>query len=149
MNAGMPGLDGSDAAQQIKREQGSSVVVVLVTASALEEDRQRILKMGGDGLIHKPFREAEVFDALTRHLGIRFVYQEQDVDWVSKLNPDLLKDVSLEWRSALREALVIGDIVQTNVLVDQLPGPPALLDALRARVHQFEFDTILRWLDET
>ncbi|MBN1582116.1 MAG: response regulator [Anaerolineae bacterium] len=150
MDVNMPVLDGLSAARQIKREQqDTNVVVVLVTASTFEEERQYILEMGGDDFIRKPFREGQIFDALTRNLGIRFLHQDQDVIKVpGKLAPELLQDVLAEWKSTIREALVIGDIAQIDALIDQLSGPQMLLDELRKRAHQFEFDSILKWLEE-
>ncbi|MBN1583042.1 MAG: substrate-binding domain-containing protein [Anaerolineae bacterium] len=148
MDASMPVLDGPSAARQIKSDQqGADAVIVLVTASAFEEEKQRMLEMGGDDVIRKPFREAQILDALTRHLGVRFIYKDDNTAESAKLDPDRLLDVPGEWRSAMHQALVIGDIAQMSELIEQLPGPQALLAELRTRIEQFEHESILEWIE--
>ncbi|MBN1579675.1 MAG: response regulator [Anaerolineae bacterium] len=148
MDANMPVLDGLSAAQQIKSEQdGAQVVIVLVTASAFEEERQRVLELGGDDFIRKPFRERQICDALTRHLGVHFVYENGAAQKPRSLDPLWLRDLSTEWVSAMHQALIIGDVAKMEALVEQLPGPPQLLDELRKRVDQFEHETILKWIE--
>ena len=149
MDANMPVMDGLSATQQMKSGQGEDKpIVVLVTASAFEEDRQRILKLGGDDFIRKPFHKTQIFDALTRHLGIRFLYEADRVqDTAEPISPHLLRGASTEWRVAMRQALVIGDTAQMNALIDQLPGPQVLLDELRKRVRQFDHESIFRWIE--
>ncbi|MBN1582646.1 MAG: PAS domain S-box protein [Anaerolineae bacterium] len=149
MDVNMPVLNGLAATQQIKCErQEDGPVVILVTASAFEEDRQRMLEMGGDDFIRKPFQEVQIFDALARHLGVRFVYENGAGQAFRQLDPDSLSDVPDGWRSAMHQALVIGDVKQVGVLIDQLAGPQDLLDDLRKRVHQFEHESILKWIEQ-
>ena len=52
------------------------VPIVAVTAHALEEERNAIMAAGCDDFIRKPYKDSEIFDALTKHLGVRFVYEE-------------------------------------------------------------------------
>ena len=63
-----------------------------------------------------------------------------------QLDPALLHDVPQEWQSAMRRALVIGDVAEMDALIDELPGPQPLLDELRRRVSAFEHEAILRWI---
>ena len=148
MDANMPVLDGLSAARQIKSEQGDmQVVIVLITASAFEEERQRVLELGGDDFIRKPFRETQIYDALTRHLGVRFVYENGAAEKPQPLDPLWLRDLPAEWVSAMHQALIIGDVAKMGELVEQLPGPQQLLDELRKRVNRFEHEAILEWVE--
>ncbi len=81
MDMRMPVMDGYQATREIKATtKGQATVIIALTASALEEDRQIILSEGCDDYLRKPFRENVLFDALTRHLGVRFVTQEVKLD---------------------------------------------------------------------
>lgn len=44
--------------------------------AAFEEEKEMILTAGCDDLVRKPFREADIFKAMGRHLGVRYVYEE-------------------------------------------------------------------------
>ena len=71
----MPVMDGKEATRRIKHtEAGQSTKVIAVTAHALEDERREILAAGCDDFIRKPYRDSEIFDALAKHLGIRYRY---------------------------------------------------------------------------
>jgi len=84
-----------------------------LTAHALEEERREILESGCDDFIRKPYRDTEIFGALAKHLGVRFLYADEpgpasangedelDVAQLKKLPPDLIRK--------LREAAVLLD----------------------------------------
>ena len=77
MDMRMPVMDGYEATRKIKATtKGQATVIIAVTASALEEDREMILSEGCDGYIRKPFRDTEIFDEFEKHLGIKFLYEE-------------------------------------------------------------------------
>ena len=77
MDMRMPVMDGYEATRRIKSTtKGQATVIVAVTASALEEDREIILSEGCDAYVRKPFREYEIFEAMTKYLGVEFRYEE-------------------------------------------------------------------------
>ena len=77
MDMRMPGMDGYEATRRIKATpQGQRTIIIALTASALEEDRAAILAEGCDDYIRKPFRENDLFKALSKHLSVRFVYDD-------------------------------------------------------------------------
>jgi signal transduction histidine kinase/CheY-like chemotaxis protein len=79
MDIRMPVMDGLEATRRIRSNAtGSKVKIVALTAHALEEERLEILNAGCDDFVRKPYRESEIFDALTKHLRIRFHYAELD-----------------------------------------------------------------------
>ena len=59
MDDQMPGMDGMEATQAIRREQARPPIVAL-TANALAGDRERYLKAGMDDYISKPLRASEL-----------------------------------------------------------------------------------------
>ena len=58
MDMRMPVMDGYEAMHRIKEEvDGKKTVIIAVTASAFQEDKQRIMAAGADGYISKPFKK--------------------------------------------------------------------------------------------
>ena len=50
--------------------------IVALTASTHEDKRSFSLLMGCDDFIRKPFRKMDIFDMLSKHLGVRYIYAE-------------------------------------------------------------------------
>ena len=64
----MPSLDGLEVCAALKADPGTAQVpIVMLSASAMEEDVARGLAHGADGYLTKPF-EIDELDALLRHL---------------------------------------------------------------------------------
>lgn len=77
MDIRMPVMNGYDASRAIKAMPGGAQVVILaVTASVFAEEREQVLEAGCDDLIFKPYREAEIFAAMSQHAGLRFIEEE-------------------------------------------------------------------------
>lgn len=140
MDMRMPVMDGYQATRQIKSTtKGQGTVVIALTASALEEDRAVILSEGCDDYVRKPFREIELFDMITKHLGLKFQYQEVSAEAQFGLAPDRevlilrLSELPAEWIADLRRATLLG----YPEMIAQL------LEAEKNRAPE-----VVRWLDE-
>ena len=76
MDERMPRMDGSEATRIIRAEEAEHhlrrTAIVVLTASAFEHEREAILASGADDFVVKPHSEDDVFDAITRNLGVRF-----------------------------------------------------------------------------
>ena len=49
-------------------------VIIALTASAFEEDRNKILAAGCDDIVNKPFRKEVIFEKMAQYLGVRYLY---------------------------------------------------------------------------
>jgi PAS domain S-box-containing protein len=77
MDMRMPVLDGYEATRQIKSfENGRKSIIIALTASAFEEDREAILAAGCDDFMRKPVDTNILFDLMRRHLGLRYIYAD-------------------------------------------------------------------------
>jgi CheY-like chemotaxis protein len=156
----MPVMDGHDATKRIKATtKGQATVIIALTASAFEEERTLILSEGCNDFLRKPFREAEIYDKLAKHLGVRFVYEgaaeEEEEEEVAK---DELTAAALSAALAtlpadrlaeLYQAAVQADVDLAHDVVAQIREQNGLLaDALTGLVHRFRFDIIVTLTQE-
>ncbi|MCL6474925.1 MAG: response regulator [Firmicutes bacterium] len=69
MDVYMPGMDGYEATRLIRQREeamGSHQVIIAMTANAMEGDRELCLQAGMDDYLAKPFREADLRQAIAR-----------------------------------------------------------------------------------
>jgi two-component system sensor histidine kinase/response regulator len=152
MDMRMPVMDGHEAIRLIKSTtKGQATVVIALTASAFEEDRKIILSEGCDGFIRKPFREAEIFEVLSKHLGVRFLYEEgqgqmpQALQAESEeLSPEDLAAIPAEWVADLHRAATRADGDLVLGLIDLIrERDKPIADALASLARDFRFEAIM------
>jgi signal transduction histidine kinase/CheY-like chemotaxis protein len=107
MDRKMPIVDGTEATRRIRQLPGGrEVKIVAVTASAFREERAEMLAAGMDDFIGKPFHSGEIFDCLTRQLGVRFLREsEGEMSVPPDVTPAMLAPLPGELRERLRAAL--------------------------------------------
>jgi CheY-like chemotaxis protein len=153
MDMRMPVMDGYEATRRIKEsKKGQTTAVVALTASAFEEEQASILEAGCDDLVRKPFREAEVFEAMTRHLGVEYEYEGAEEEGV-QLDPSGSVSAGLArqdelWISKLRDASTQADASQVITLAAKIAeDDPELASYLVKLTEDFNFHVILNMLD--
>jgi signal transduction histidine kinase/DNA-binding response OmpR family regulator len=113
MDLRLPALSGLDAVRRIRQlEDGRSVKIVAVTASAVTSQREEALAAGFDDFLRKPFRAMEVFDCIARHLGVRFLYRKKPQpggNAPAALRTEDLTALAMEARDELRAAIIALD----------------------------------------
>lgn len=156
MDMRMPVMDGYEATRRIKATvKGQATVIIALTASALEEDRQLILSEGCDDYIRKPFRERDLFGALEKHLGARFVREEitpvMRATGVKLSQAELLARLRLlptAWVESLRRTARFGalePLLETIASIRE--KEPALAEQLIAWAEAFEHERILTLIE--
>jgi signal transduction histidine kinase/DNA-binding NarL/FixJ family response regulator len=150
MDIRMPKIDGLEATRRIRGLPGGDRVrIVALTAHALEEERAAIMAAGCDDLIRKPYRDAEVFDALGRHLGTRFVREEEAAAPTRAELPDPARLASLpdEAVRALERAVVAIDPEAVDRAIGEIRRTDAALGgALAAVARELQYGRILRFV---
>ena len=68
MDCQMPVMDGFEAARRIRAMPGGDAAILAVSASALEEDRRRVVASGMDALVTKPVRLEDLQRVLAEQL---------------------------------------------------------------------------------
>ncbi|WP_199245722.1 GAF domain-containing protein [[Phormidium] sp. ETS-05] len=157
MDMQMPVMNGFEATKEIKSHlKGQATVIIALTASAFEEQRQVILSSGCDDFVRKPFRAEEIFTKMSDYLGVRYLYKEEQPP-AENLLP-VSSDVPSAEDQAVREvATMPGEWLEqlynaasqcSGSLVSQLvaqipPENQALADVINELVDNFRFDKIM------
>ncbi len=73
MDVSMPGMDGLEAAREIRGSRGAerSVPIIALTAHAMDGDKERCIEAGMDDYIPKPVRRDELMQTIRRTLRTR------------------------------------------------------------------------------
>jgi hypothetical protein len=119
--------------------------------------------------MRKPFRESDLFEMLSKHLGVRYIYQELEPEDISKkesqlnsLPPegtalsthdreliDKLTIMPKDWLTKLEQATILGDLETiTNLLGEASEKDVVLANGLSELANNFEHDKILFLLEQ-
>ncbi|MFH2140458.1 MAG: PAS domain S-box protein [Pseudomonadota bacterium] len=152
MDRRMPVMDGIEATKVIRAlPGGKEVKIVAVTASAFKEEQQVLLDAGMDDFVSKPYRFNEIYECLTRQLGVQFIYEESPEARSAQppvaLTPEMLSVLPPALRGELKTALESLDserIESTVALVADID--PTLHKTLSKLIADFDYPAILEQL---
>lgn len=152
MDIRMPVMDGYAATRQIKSaSEDKKCVVVAVTASVFEEEKAAVFEAGCDEFIRKPFKDGQILDAIERHLGVEFIYEETTTSVDSEeeiLTPEDLATLPSELLTAMKEALFTLDIEKIENAVKAIADlDPIIGKQLGKLVNDFSYETILNLIE--
>jgi PAS domain S-box-containing protein len=162
MDMRMPVMDGYEATRRIKADvKGQATVIIALTASAFEEQRNLILSTGCDDFIRKPFRNEIIFEKMAQHLGVRYLYEElleggslfpprlgggaetSTPNSSFLLTPSFFQEMPVEWIAALHQAAIEADAELILSLAEQIAESNApIRNALVDFVNNFQFEKI-------
>ncbi len=125
MDLRMPVMDGVEATRLIRASNGGrEVKIAAVTASGYVSERSQILAGGMDDYVRKPYRPAEIFECMARHLGIRYQVTEETVTLDSRRAGELkagdLSALPGELRQELRDALIMLNPVPISAAIEHI-----------------------------
>lgn len=154
MDMRMPGITGTELANIMRKRISESVKIVAFTAQALPEEREKILSEGFDGLLIKPFREAELLEILDidRSESQQNTIKEIDLGILSMIYDDpkelneiinlFIKD-TLDDLMKLKSAIKNQNAVDAEILFHRLAGRSAQLgqEKIAFNLRKCEIDT--------
>jgi len=153
MDIRMPVMNGLEATRRIREsDAGANTKIVALTAHALEEERREILEAGCDDFIRKPYRDTEIFEALAKHLGVRFLYAEEQEPAAATEEEELdvaqLKKIPQDLIEKLREAAVLLDDQHCLKVAGMISDHNHELgERLRCMVENLQYKEMLAVLD--
>lgn len=168
MDIRMPVMNGHVAIKQIKSKLKTrnpvlnqadvsklETIIIALTASSFNEELTSIMASGCDDVLRKPFTELEIFQMLSKHLGVRYIYDNAKVSATSERSGKLILTRSNltvlppDLRNRLTQAVDVGDLRQINTLLEE--AKEYSLDvslALQDLANDFEYDHLLELLGE-
>ncbi|SPL71963.1 GacS-like sensor histidine kinase [Acinetobacter stercoris] len=125
MDIQMPVMSGIDTTRAIRSLEstldGMRMPIIALTAHALADEKQKLLKVGMDDYVTKPIQIEQIIQILTNWTTDRFVQPQQKTDKsfiADALDPDIL-----DWKQSLQLAANKEDLAQDllKMMVDSFP----------------------------
>jgi CheY-like chemotaxis protein len=157
MDVHMPVMDGLEATQRIKADpRGKETIVVALTASAMDDDRERATQSGADGFITKPCREEELLEKIGALLNITYEYEQtSDAERKSDTSgaspdPVRLPQVPPQLLDELRNATRMGNKRLLDKLIRKLGEDEnaEFSHTLQEFADRYDYDSLTRLLEE-
>ncbi|NNG01400.1 MAG: tetratricopeptide repeat protein [Desulfobacteraceae bacterium] len=155
MDIRMPQMDGYEATQIMKTApHKDKTCIIALTASVQAEERETVLSAGCDDFLLKPMKAHRVFEMLTKHLGIRFIYDHHSESTKKHYVPanivstrDALAGCPSPFRENLKQALQNIDVDRIeSLLADLQRDEKALAGTLNRMVADFKYEQLLKLL---
>jgi PAS domain S-box-containing protein len=147
MDMRMPIMNGYEATKSIKEKAGKQKpIIIALTASVLEEQRETILAAGCDDFVSKPFQEAIILNKIGQYLAVQYIYEN-----LSQIQPDLveiskesLAIMPPEWLEQMYQAAYCLDTEIMLELIEKMPASEiALANTLKELVINFNTEIIM------
>lgn len=144
-----------DSAESMTQDREQKTIIIALTANAFEEDRDRVLEIGCDDFIRKPFQETELLEKMADHLGLQYLYREEaqpEADAIAPAAFDAIAALQTLPKSLLEQlhqATLQLDNQQLTELITQIAtSQPQLAELLTEKLENFDLEQILRLLQE-
>ncbi len=152
MDIRMPGMDGVEVLQRLRREH-PLLPVVAVSASVMEHERLYYLSAGFDDFIDKPFRTERLYACLAQVLGVAYEYArppQAEADTPHGETTQLVLPALLYAR--LKEAVELHSVTEVKEYLDQVeaigPEGQRLASWLRDLVQRYDLEAVARALEQ-
>ncbi len=147
MDVVMPEMDGAEASRRIRlADWGKDIPIIAVSASALDEEREAILKLGASGFISKPMEEQVLLEEIRRHAEVDYDYVDRAQTTTSRkhVGPDNFRSLPRNLRLRIREAASRGHITQlADIVTEVATHDRDVADHLSLLVNDFEMERVL------
>jgi CheY-like chemotaxis protein len=160
MDISMPEMDGYETGRLIRERQLSAAPIVLLSANAFADDRERATMIGCDDYLVKPLQVPLLLDKLASLMKLEWIVSTEPVEAPISASPVLpVPPASPESRLPLPEALrtklktlldmgyVQGVIEQIDASVAELPELRNQLTSLRSLAQRFQLTELAHRLE--
>ena len=155
MDIRMPEMDGLEATKRIRATgEGEKTVIAALTASAFEEDRKKIVDVGFDDFVRKPFLEEEIFEIMGKHLGIHYITEGGTQNIIlqkqhEEITPHMILEIPPPLKSELRDAVLILDPEAISRIIEVIAlDNPNVATRLKDLADNLDFDRLLTLLED-
>jgi len=160
MDMRMPGMSGLEAARAISTNaNGKRPVIIALSASAMDEDRDAVLQTGVvDDFLAKPCREGELLQMMQARLRLSYLYASEEAPQTGDsvrasafaLGSVELSGLPADLIDAVSEAVSNGDKDRLEQLIQKV-GEQDLqaAQAMKELADKYEYDALTRLLEGT
>ncbi len=157
MDVHMPVMDGLEATRRIKADpRGRETAIVVLTASAMDDERRLVLESGADDFLTKPCREEDLFATIGALLKIAYNYEEtggaagEPAAGLPILSTARLGQLPLELTEELREATLSGKKKLLNKVISKVRenDNAGLAYAIQDLADRYRYDVLAQLLEE-
>ncbi len=150
MDRYMPSLDGIEASKIIKAtDKCRNIPILMLSASAIEENRDNAIQAGINVFLRKPFIEEEVFENLKKLLGIDYIYEEIITGNLSDSADEIIAraaaSLSPEIKKEIIDAANLCDITRLRKMLDgeSMRRHPELVSKIELFLNNYEYAKII------
>ncbi|WP_374579852.1 ATP-binding protein [Pseudoduganella sp.] len=147
----MPVLDGLETTRRLRADRSlPQPRVVMLTASAFEEERQQALAAGADDFLRKPVEQDKLFRVLAQQLEVEYAAPPAPaaVEAQPALSPATLAQLPAALRSALHAALQeLNPARIEEVLATCRASQPTLAAAIEHMVGRYAYRELCQMLE--
>lgn len=130
-------------------------IIIALTASAFEEERQKILSIGCDDFIRKPFTQEVLLEKLSQHLGVKYTNEVETTNTMVGDQPtqvfvsvaellSRLSQMSPDWLQHIYYAAASCSDELILELLNQIPSDNGqVLKVLRDLANNYQFEKIM------
>jgi CheY-like chemotaxis protein len=156
MDVHMPIMGGLEATRRIKADPGGGeTVIIALTASAMNDQRQIAVHSGVDDFLGKPFNQNELLEKIGGYLKIAYDYEETNEDESkpstrrSALSPERLGQLPAELIRDLRVATRYGKkkLIDGLILKVRAAGYPESAHALQDLADHYDYVALTHCLE--
>jgi len=149
MDIDMPVLNGFEAIEYIKKiKESKNIPIIVVTSYVLNEEKHKILELGANVCLSKPFREQEIFNALKFCLDIEYKYESVEKYDSTYITEEIKKRLSTLPKEIIKEmldAIVSLELKRLFELIDKIGEMyPETADFLRNAAKKYQYDLLMK-----
>ena len=160
MDIRMPVMDGYEATRQIKNnKKGKETIIIALTASVFEDEREVILAAGCDDFLRKPFCATELLNKMGQHLKLRYVYEHNETEELENivrqkklsnaLTPDIVSILPIDFLAEVQEAAELADSQSLKQLLGEITEEYSeIVTTLNNWLDRFRVDKIADLMEE-
>lgn len=150
----MPEMSGKDVIRIIRTDPArNDLKIIVITASALDGEKEGVLDLGANAFIRKPFREKEVLDEIGSLFGLEYLRQTDEnagTPHAAYSGDDLAKKLSSlpdDITTELRDSLKMGDIDRAAKIAGEISEYDAdLAGAIQEMTENYQIGALLEML---
>ena len=149
MDVLMPVMGGVEAIKRIKaHKDGAGTFILVLSASALNQEREQVLNNGADAFMNQPFKAVELIEQIRIHTGIEYEYEDDPKSGNKqhdsiKFDPQSIESLPVEIKKEIKNAAILGKMDELETLVCRVNEIDTNIAAhLQNLVDDFELERI-------